>query len=465
MRETTIMRSLPLTLALAAGAVAPLAAQRALAPSPGTPKSFHLAAARSFALPNGLEVTLVPFGTIPKAHVRLVLRSGNINEKASEVWLADLTGAMLSEGTTTRSAAQLAEDFAGMGGEFAVNVGLDVTSLVTEVLGERAPEAIRLVAEVAQRPALPASELARLKADKLRDLSIQKSQPQPVAQEAFAKTLYGNHPYGRIFPTEAQLQGYTIEQVRGFWSANAGAARSHLYVTGVFDQKAVEQAIRDAFQGWKRGPAPLQLPPAPSTKRTLVLLDRPKAPQSTIYMGLPVANPTSKDWIGLRVTDALLGGSFGSRITSNIREQKGYTYSPYSFVAPHVKDAYWNEVADVTTEHTGESLTEILREIGRLQKEAPSSAELRGIQNYLSGIFTIQNSSRAGIASQLQFANLHGLGTGYLTSYVDNVMKVTPGEVQTLAQRYIDPSRMTIVVVGDKATVEEQLRPFQAAVP
>ena len=458
------MRFLTLTLALAASA-APLAAQRAMAPSPGTPKSFRLAASRSFALPNGLEVTLVPFGTIPKAHVRLVVRSGNLNEKASEVWLADVTGAMLSEGTTTKSAAQLAEAFAAMGGEFEVGVGVDVTSLYTEVLGERAPDAIRLVAEVAQRPAMPASELGRIKADKLRDVAIQKSQPQPVAQEAFAKALYGDHPYGRVFPTEAQLQGYTIEQVRGFWDANAGAARSHLYVTGVFDQKAVEQAIRDAFQGWKRGPAPLQLPPTPSTKRTISLLDRPKAPQSTIYMGLPVADPTSKDWIGLRVTDALLGGSFGSRITSNIREQKGYTYSPYSYVSSHVKDAYWNEVADVTTEHTGASITEILREIERLQKEAPSSAELKGIQNYLAGIFTIQNSSRAGIASQLQFANLHGLGASYLTSYVDNVMKVTPNEVQSLAQRYIDPNRMTIVVVGDKATVEQQLQPFQGVVP
>ena len=212
------MRFLTLTMALAASA-APLAAQRAMAPSPGTPKSFRLAASRSFALSNGLEVTLVPFGTIPKAHVRLVLRSGNLNEKANEVWLADVTGAMLSEGTTTKSAAQLAEAFAAMGGEFEVGVGVDVTSLYTEVLGERAPDAIRLVAEVAQRPAMPASELGRIKADKLREVAIQKSQPQPVAQEAFLKALYGDHPYGRVFPTEAQLQGYTIEQVRGFWAA------------------------------------------------------------------------------------------------------------------------------------------------------------------------------------------------------------------------------------------------------
>ena len=459
------MRTLSLALAVVAGGVAPLAAQRSVAPSPGTPKSFHLAQSRTFALPNGMQVTMVPFGTIPKAHVRLVVRSGNLNEKASETWLADVTGSMLSEGTASKSASQLAEAFAAMGGELQVSTGLDVTSLVTEVLGERAPDAIRLVAEVAQRPALPASELERIKTDRLRDLAIQKSQPQPIAQEAFNKALYGDHPYGRLFPTEVQLKGYTIEQVRGFWSANFGAARSHLYVTGMFDHAAVEKAIRAAFQGWKRGPAPLQLPPTPSERRELVVLDRPKAPQSTIYMGLPVANPTSKDWIPLRVTDALLGGSFGSRITSNIREQKGYTYSPYSYIAPHVKDAYWNEVADVTTEHTGASLTEIVREVDRLRKEPPTAAELQGIQNYLAGIFTLQNSSRSGIAGQLQFADLHGLGAGYLTSFVDNLMKVQPTTVQQVAQRYIDPNRMTIVVVGDTAQIASQLQPFRQATP
>ena len=135
--------------------------------------------------------------------------------------------------------------------------------------------------------------------------------------------------------------------------------------------------------------------------------------QSTIYLGLPVVDPSHPDYVALRVTDAILGGSFGSRITSNIREQKGYTYSPFSTINPFLKNAYWAEIADVTTNVTGPSLKEIFLEIDRLQSEPPSTQELQSIQKYLAGIFVLQNSSRNGIINQLQFTELHGLGEAY----------------------------------------------------
>lgn len=123
------------------------------------------------------------------------------------------------------------------------------------------------------------------------------------------------------------------------------------------------------------------------------ILDRPGAPQSTIYYGLPVADPSNEDYIALDITNSLLGGSFGSRITSNIREDKGYTYSPYSSLYANYKSGLWFEAADVTTEHTGASISEITKEIKRLQEEAPTQEELQGIQNYESGLYVLQNST------------------------------------------------------------------------
>jgi zinc protease len=163
------------------------------------------------------------------------------------------------------------------------------------------------------------------------------------------------------------------------------------------------------------------------------------------------------------VTNALLGGSFGSRITSNIREQKGYTYSPNSQVSRRYHDAYWAETADVTTQFTGPSLKEIFGEIARLAKEAPSDAELKGIQSYLSGIFVIQNSSRGALIAQLRYVDFQGLGEDYLKSYVQKVNAVTPAEVQKMTADYIKPDQMTIVVVGDKAKIADQLVPFTPA--
>ncbi|AHG88300.1 peptidase M16 domain protein [Gemmatirosa kalamazoonensis] len=433
----------------------------ALAPA----RDFKLPAPTRLTLPNGMRVALVPFGTIPKATVRLYVRTGNIDERSDQTWLADLTGDLMVEGTATRTARQIAEETAAMGGSLGIGVGTDQTNIGGEVLGERAPDMVRLVADVVRHPAFPASELPRLKANRLRSLAVQRSQAQTLASERFAQVMYGDHPYGRFYPTEAQLQGYTVDEVKAFHAANYGAARATLYVVGVYDRAAVERAVREAFGDWAAGAPPTKNPPTPVAKRSVALIDRPDAVQSTIIVGLPVPDPSNPDYTKLVVTDALLGGAFGSRITSNIREQKGYTYSPFSFINTHVGDAYWAEQADVTTNVTGASLTEIFKEVDRLQAEAPPAQELGGIKNNLAGVFVLQNGSRAGITSQLQFVNLNGLGEDYLTGYVKRVLAVTPEDVQQTARKYLDKSKMTLVVVGDKKTVEAQLAPFVPTVP
>jgi zinc protease len=443
----------------------PLAAEKQPPPAPGKPKDFQVPAPRKFTLDNGLGVTLVTYGTVPKAAVRLAVRSGNIDEKADQVWLADLTGDLMAQGTATKSATDIAEAAARMGGSLDVNVGSDRTDVGGDVLSEFTPDMIRLAADVARHPKFPESELARLKGDRLRQLSIQKSQAQSQAQEKFRAVLYGDHPYGRLFPTPESLQGYTLEQIRAFHEANFGAARSRIYVVGRFDAKAAEAAIREAFGDWKKGAPPTANPPKPKAERALYQVDRPGAPQSTISMGLPVPDPSSPDFVGLQVMNTLLGGSFASRITSNIREQKGYTYSPNSQISSRNRDSYWVELADVTTKDTGASLKEIFAEIARLRGEAPMPKELAGFQNFLAGTFVLQNSSRGGILGQLQFVDLNGLPEDYLSTFVRKVYAVTPADVQRLANSHIVPERMAIVVVGDRKTVDEQVAPFGKASP
>jgi predicted Zn-dependent peptidase len=159
----------------------------------------------------------------------------------------------------------------------------------------------------------------------------------------------------------------------------------------------------------------------------------------------------------MNVTDALLGGAFGSRITSNIREDKGYTYSPGSFIWTRKKASMWVETADVTSDVTGASLTEIFKEIDRLRAEPPPSAELDGIKNNLAGVFTVQNSSRFGLINQLEFVDLHGLGDDYVTNYVKNILAVTPEDVRATAERHLDPQKFSIAIVGNKPTIEKQL--------
>ena len=460
MRKTlSIGRRAVLAFALAAVSL-PLSAQKQPPPEPGPAKNFTVPAPRKFTLDNGVAVTLVSYGTVPKATVRLGVRTGNIDEAANEVWLSDLVGDFLTQGTATKSATQIAEAAARMGGSLDVTVGVDRTDVGGDVLSESAPEMIRLIADVVRNPKFPEAELARLKSDRLRQLAIAKSQPQPLALEKFLAVVYPDHPYGRLFPAPETVQGFTVKQIRGFHDKNFGAERSHLYVVGRFDEKSVEDAVRSAFGDWKRGTPPAAKPPKPHSERAVYLVDRPGAVQSTLYLGVPVPDPSSPEWVSLQVTNALLGGSFSSRITSNIREQKGYTYSPFSQVSTRNHDAYWAEQADVTTNVTGPSLKEIFAEIDRLQAEAPSGAELKGIQNYMAGTFVLQNSARPGIIGQLQFVDLQGLPEDYLNRFVARVYGVTPQQVQQTAARGIEDGKATIVVVGDRKIVEEQVKPF-----
>jgi predicted Zn-dependent peptidase len=189
-------------------------------------------------------------------------------------------------------------------------------------------------------------------------------------------------------------------------------------------------------------------------------VDRLGALQSTVRLGLPVVPPTSPDYIPLVVTDALLGGSFGSRITANIREKHGYTYSPRSTLGLHPGVGTWAQQADVTTKDTAAALREAVAEVERLRKEAPTAEELAGIQKYVAGTFVLRNSDRAGIIGQLRFVDLYGLPADWLRTYVQRVEAVKPSDVTRITRKYLDPSRMTLVVVGDRKVVEDSLKQF-----
>jgi predicted Zn-dependent peptidase len=429
-------------------------------PKPGAPKDFRVPEPKRFTLDNGLEVALVSWGNMPKVRMSLTIRTGNAFEKADEVWLADLTGDLLREGTTTRNATGISREAARMGGSLDVGVGVDTTTVGGEVLSEFGAGFAALIADVVRHPSFPAGELPRLKSNLSRNLAVSLSQPQQVALEKFRSVLYGDHPYGRVFPTNEMIQGYTLDQVKQFYAATYGASRSRLYVVGQFDSAAVEASIRKAFTGWTKGTPAQVPPPKPASTRAIHLLDRPGAPQSTIVLGMPTIDPSHRDFITLTVMDALLGGAFASRITKNIREDKGYTYSPYSELSSRYRDAYWAENADVTTTETGASLKEIFAEIDRLQAQPPDVKELDGIKNYLAGNYVLQNSSRGGILAQLRYVDLHGLPSDYLTTYVKKVYAVSPEQVSEMARKYLTDDQATIVIVGDRKAIEAQVKPF-----
>jgi predicted Zn-dependent peptidase len=434
-------------------------------PQGGEPKDFSLPDIETYTLDNGMDVTLVPYGNVPKAHLRAVLRVGNIND-GEDRYLADVTNDMLVEGAAGMTAREMAEMAAMMGGQLSISTGIDRSNLTIDVLSDSVPDAIGLLAGVLRDPTLPADELAKVKQNQVRSLSVARTQPQTMASIAFDGILYDGHPYGLPLPSDEQIQGYTIEDVERFHAENYGGARTHLYVVGRFDERAVRRAVKAAFGEWDEGPEPLALPAPENDARQIVLIDREGAPQSTIRLGKRV--PPVDQTLDLEAADTLLGGYFSSRITRNIREDKGYTYSPGSFVNLNKDAADWQQNADVQTASTGPALAEILREIIRLQGEVPPTDEVEGIKNYMNGIFVIRLASRAGMAGQLSFVDFHELGTAYLENYVGRVQALTPQDIQDAARTHLDIGEMSLVVVGDLAEVRPQLEAlplFRDALP
>jgi predicted Zn-dependent peptidase len=444
-------------LALALFAAAGLAAERELPPVPGAPHELKLPAKETLRLDNGLAMTFIDYGSVPKVTLLAVVRTGNIDE-GEDTWLPDVTVEMMKEGTTRRTAYDIAKEAAGMGGALSLNVGAEQTSARMSVLSDRAVAAVDLLADVLRNPRFPESELPRVRANFERSVAVARADPGSLADEALGRLVYGDHPFGRALPRDGQLAGYDIAKLRDFYERNFGARRTHVYIAGRYDRASLEAALRRAFQDWRAGPAPSDLPARASATARLELVDSPGAPQSSVRMAVPVPDPASAQYFQTTLMNSLLGGTFGSRITTNIREDKGYSYSPDSSISAHRGGALWIMSAEITAEHTAAAITEIYKEIDRLQREAPAGSELDPVKNYRSGVFVISNSSPNGVLGQLAFMDLHGLPDDFLTSWIANIRAVTPAQVSDMAREYIRPERMTVVVAGDLAKIGDSVR-------
>ena len=439
-------------------ALSPLAVDaRELPPAPGPPHEFSLPAKETVQYPNGLTVTFVDYGTVPMVTVLAVVRTGNIDEGRS-TWLADVAVEMLKEGTTTRTAADIARAAADMGGSLSVGAGAEQTSVSISVLSDHAVAAAELVADVLRHPRFPESELPRVLANLERSLAVARSEPDSIAGEALARLVYGDHPFGRVLPAPGQLSGYGIGAVRDFYAGNFGARRTHVYVAGRYDRALLEGALRRALGDWPAGSAATVLPPVASQALKLQLIDRPGAPQSSVRMAVEVPHPAHALYFPTTLTNSLLGGAFGSRITTNLREDKGYSYSPESSISARRGGALWIMQAEITAEHTAAAIAEIYREIERLQREPPAAPELEAIKSYRAGLFVIGNSSPNGVLGQLAFMDLHGLPDEFLAHWVANIHAVTPGQISDMARRFIRPEHMTVVVVGDLQKIGDSVR-------
>ncbi|HEX2780240.1 MAG TPA: pitrilysin family protein [Gemmatimonadaceae bacterium] len=413
-------------------------------------------------LPNGMTLLVVEQHELPVADFVLVVGSGTEADPAAHGGLASLTASLLREGTTTRSATALADQLSFLGASLFATSGWDMSQVALHTTTAQMDSALALFADVVQRPAFAAADVDRLKKQRLTDLLQARDRPRDIADRVYAQMLYGTaHPYGRPpMGTEQSTTAITRSDIRRFYDTYYRPNNATLIVVGDVTPADVERRARALLGSWPRRAVPQTKYPASSmtaAKPTIYLVDKPGAPQSSIRIGdIGVARSTP-DYFALMVMNTILGGSFTSRLNQNLREKRGYTYGAGSGFTMRRQPGPFTARAEVTGTKTDSSLIEFMNEL-RSIRDTVSSAELARAKRYLELQLPGEFETTSSIASQLVPVVVHNLPLDFYSSYVQQIEQVTQADIRRVAQRYVDPAKMAIVVVGDRASIEPGIR-------
>jgi zinc protease len=431
-------------------------------PAVGPERPFQLAPRVERTLPNGLRVIVTRQTVVPKVTVMLTVLSGFSSDSADLTGLAALTADVVQEGTKTRTSKEIRRQVFGMGGSLSATVSQDYTSLSVRGLSEFAPQLIELVADVAMNPTLPADEIAILKQQRLQNVMQQKASPQFLSNRRFRQALFGNHPYARTSENETTLQAMDRERIESFHRAHYRPNNAFLLVVGAVQPDAIMSIAEKAFGGWTRGdvPKPAFAAPPPIDGRQVSFVQRPNSIQSSMSVGNLAIKRSDPRWYELTVANTIYGGAFNSRIVRNIREEKGYTYSPGSALTGFADAGFYRFNADVRNDVTGATLTEVFKEIDKMRAEGSDGAELQGAKAYLRGLFPVQTATQGGLANVLNNVYVFGLPKDYPETFRAKIAAVTPEQVKSAATTLLGSQSSVIAIVGDYAKVKEQIAGF-----
>src|SRR6202158_351129 len=413
-------------------------------------------------LSNGLEVVLVESHTIPKFTGQLFFRSGNAVTAATAPGLADITATVMRTGTTARTSRQIEEDLRRMGADLSSGAGADTSVVSFGGLVDFSNDLLLLVAELTQQPSFPADEFERERRQLVEGLRIERATPGFLASERMRKILFGAHPYGTISPTEAQVESYRLELLKDFYKQYYRPGNALLVMVGDFSPQAMLAQVENVFASWaegKVGEAPNPALPELHGRR-VYLVHLPGAVQAQIVVGNRAITRKHPDWLRLTLANSIYGGAFNSRLVMNIREQKGYTYSPRSGAHPLRQHGYFSIGAAVRNDVVGAALTEIFYEVDRMRSTPVGEEELDDARNYMTGIFSLGLATQDGLAGQLSTVYLNKLPEDYLETFRQRVLKLTSADVLDAAQKYFDSAHAQIVIVGDRAQIESQAALF-----
>jgi predicted Zn-dependent peptidase len=402
-------------------------------------------------LANGLQVVLAESRAFPKVTAQLYFRNGNAAVALKNPGLAEMTSAVVRTGTATRTSRQIEEDLRRIGAGLGTHAGADSSAISATGLAEFCSELLDLIADLACHATFPQEEFEREQRQRYEELKIERTTPGFLAGERLRRVLFGAHPYAIVAPTLEQVEAYTREQLVEFYKRYYAPT----------DALLIEQ-VEKVFGGWSapKPEAQKSAEPPRASGRRVYLVDRPGTVQTQVLTGNLAITRRDPDWYRSVLANSIYGGAFHSRLVMNIREQKGYTYSPRSSLNALREYGYFTVSAAVRNDVAAATLTEMFYEMDRMRSVPVGEDELESARSYLTGVFSLGVATQDGLLGQLSVVYLDRLPEDYLESYREKIRTLSADDVLAAARRHFDSANAQIVMVGDRAQIGEQAALF-----
>ncbi|MEZ5400752.1 MAG: pitrilysin family protein [Bryobacteraceae bacterium] len=454
------MRTAVVAFSLAATLAAQTQIDRTKPPETGPLADFKLPPFEEKTLPNGLRLMLINDTRYPMIEVRLGFQAGDKYDPAGMEGLSETVAALLKEGAGKRNSRQVAEELAAIGGDLNANSTADFLMVAGYALSEYTDRLLDLTSDFVRNPTFAEDELRLRKQNRIEELKVERAESETLAAERLHEILFAGHPYANALPTPSTIEKISRDDLAKFRDRFFVPNNGVLAVIGpIGDTSAFAKKLSARFGDWKKGTPPAA-PPAkfPEAKGGTTLVDRPGSVQADIMIGRVAVGREHPDYFPLYVGNAILGMGASSRLFENIREKQGFAYHSSSHITPRKDVGYVESQTQVRNEVIGPALTALEGEFRRMGSERLTAGELSAVKNYLSGNFVMSLATPTGVANQLINTRLNGLPNSYLETYVDKIRRVEPDQIQKTAAKYLDPSKASIVVVGDASQIAEPMK-------
>ncbi len=441
---------------------AKIAQQDAMLPKGGADPKFTLPAIEKTKLSNGLDVWMVRQNELPIVSMNLVLKSGGTLDPNDKSGVSSITATMLNQGTTSRSAVDIANGLQSIGASVNAGAGWDSTNVSMQTLTKNLDQALNIYSDIVVNPSFPNTELDIIRRRAIGGFALRRANPAAVSDLVYNKVLYGNQPYSRqLTGDEKSVKAMTRDDLVKFYTTNYHPNNATLIVVGDVDKKTLMPKLEKAFAGWKAGdvPAMTMTKIEMAGKPGIYVVDKPGAPQSSVSIGQVGVDRSNPDYFALQVMNSILGGGGTGRLFMNLREDKGYTYGAYSRFVYRRGAGPFSASGEIQTRSTKEAVVEFIKEINGIRGGIPvTQTELETnkqsiIRGYPQGFETVGQ-----ISNQLSNLVIYGLPDSYFNDFISKVNAVTLQDVSRVANKYLTPDKMAIVIVGDKSAIEPGLK-------